>query len=141
MRYDLSNDDFNDPQDDFFFGFPRNMFDMTRRGSNMRADVVDRGKTFEVSAELPGFKKDGIKLQYRDNTLTIQAEHENSREDKDDAGRVLRHERSYSNVNRSFYLPNVDRDNIEAHYDGGVLTIKLPKTDANENENNQIEIN
>ncbi|MCF6161703.1 MAG: Hsp20/alpha crystallin family protein [Furfurilactobacillus sp.] len=141
MRYDLRNDDFNDPQDDFFFGFPRNMFDMTRHGGSMRADVVEHDKDFEVSAELPGFKKDGIKLQYNNDTLTIQAEHENDREDKDDDGRVLRHERSYSNVNRSFYLPNVDRDNIEAHYDGGVLTIKLPKTDASEERNHDIEIN
>lgn len=141
MRYDLSNDNLTDPSDDFFLGFPRRLFDLQRRGSDMRTDVVEHDDNYQVSAELPGFKKDGIHLNYRRDTLSIQATHENNHEDKDEAGNVLRRERNYSNVSRSFYLPNVDRQQITANYDGGILKITLPKLTASSSDDDSIEIN
>ncbi|KRK46922.1 Hsp20/alpha crystallin family protein [Secundilactobacillus kimchicus] len=138
-RY-LANRNFDDLDPMNFFGglenFGRNFFS----DNSMKTDIKESDKDYEVSAELPGFKKDDIHLDYRDDTLRINGVHDLQRQDKDDDGRVLRQERSFSNVSRSFYLPGVDIDQVKATYDGGVLKLTLPKKATTKDDNHQISI-
>ncbi|MTV82835.1 Hsp20/alpha crystallin family protein [Secundilactobacillus folii] len=136
----LANRDYNElnPMNFFndFGNFGRQFFNT----DTMKTDIKETDKDYEVSAELPGFKKDGIHLDYRDDTLRINAVHNLDREDKDEKGHVLRQERSSSNITRSFYLPGVDKDNVKATYDGGILKLTLPKAIADKADSHHISI-
>ncbi|KRK98886.1 molecular chaperone (small heat shock protein) [Secundilactobacillus odoratitofui DSM 19909 = JCM 15043] len=134
----LANRNFNDLDPmNFFNDFGRKFF---TDDSSMKTDIKETDADYQVNAELPGFKKDGIHLDYRDNTLRINAVHNLEKEDKDEDGRVLRQERSSSNITRSFYLPGVDQDNIKATYDGGLLKLSLPKMTEDQKDSHHISI-
>jgi HSP20 family protein len=125
---ELRNTDLNDlvmdPMASFFNGLGQNLHTVNK----MKTDVIEHDKDFIVKAELPGFKKDDIDLDYRDDTLSIHAVHDLKKEMKDDQGKLVRQERTSSDVSRSFYLPNVTADQISAKYDGGILAVTLPKS-------------
>ncbi|UQS84600.1 Hsp20/alpha crystallin family protein [Apilactobacillus apisilvae] len=137
MANELRNDvfDFMNPMDGFFGNMNRN-FSNT---SKMKTDVVENDNNFEVNAELPGFKKNNIDLDYRNDTLSIHAVHDLNKDQKDKEGQLIRSERSSSNVSRAFYLPNVENDKISASYDGGILKITLPK-EAKDKTKHEINI-
>ena len=90
-------------------------------------DITDEGDHYKLTADLPGFSKDDIKIDIDDNTLTLSAERHSEHEDKDKKGKFLRCERSYGSYSRSFSLNGVDAEGIKAKYDNGVLTLNLPK--------------
>ena len=147
MSEDLMNpfnfdDDFddNDPMNNFFGNLGRDMFRSMPGMNQMRTDVSDDGKAFHVTAELPGFKKDHIHLDYRNNTLRIAAKHNLNKEAKNEKGHIIRRERSNSNVERAFRLPNVNFNKITASYDGGLLKVNLPKREAKKDGGHKINI-
>ncbi|NLR09230.1 MULTISPECIES: Hsp20/alpha crystallin family protein [Lactobacillaceae] len=120
------NFDFFDPMN--FFNEVGNLgHDMFNGDNEMKTDVVEHDKDYVVTAELPGFKKDDIHVDYRDNTLRITGKSEVSQAAKDDNGRILRQERRSQNVARSFYLPNIDLKQVKAGFTDGILTLTLPK--------------
>ena len=120
------NFDFFDPMN--FFNEVGNLGrDMFSGDGSMKTDVVEHDKDYVVTAEMPGFKKEDIHVDYRDDTLRISGKSEVNQSAKDDDGRILRQERSSQNVARSFYLPSIDLDNVQAKYVEGVLTLTLPK--------------
>lgn len=120
------NYDFFDPMN--FFNEVGNLGrDMFSSDSSMKTDVVEHDKDYVVTAELPGFKKDDIHVDYRDETLRISGKTEVNQSAKDDDGRILRQERRSQNVARSFYLPGIDLKNVKAAYADGILTLTLPK--------------
>ncbi|WP_125583430.1 Hsp20/alpha crystallin family protein [Levilactobacillus cerevisiae] len=120
------NFDFFDPTN--FFNEVGNLgHDMFNGDGSMKTDVVEHDKDYVVTAEMPGFKKDDIHVDYRDDTLRISGKSEVNQSTKDDDGRILRQERSSQNVARSFYLPSIDLKAVQAMYDAGVLTLTLPK--------------
>ncbi len=140
MANELSNvfDD-DDPMDDFFGNFGRSLFDSVASHNQMKTDVIEHKNDYQVNAELPGFKKNDIHMDYRNNTLRIHATHKLNKETKNQKGRVLRRERSDSDVSRAFYLPNVDLSKVSAAYDGGILKVTLPKV-TKDNDSHQINI-
>lgn len=89
-------------------------------------DVKEDEKNLMVTAELPGVDKKDLKIEVRDNILTVQGEKRSEkREDKDNYHCV---ERSYGGFMRRVMLPcEVDDTQAEASMDKGVLTLKLPK--------------
>jgi len=92
-----------------------------------RVDVVENKENFVVRAELPGMKKDEVKLTLENNVLTLSGEKRH--EEKRDENNYHLQETLYGKFERSFRLTdNVDRSNIAADYKDGVLTITLPKT-------------
>jgi len=93
----------------------------------MKTDVVEHDDDYTVTAELPGFDKDAITVTYAEHWLTIQAVAKTGLANRDDDGRVLRHERSNQALTRRFYFKDVVRQAIQAHYQGGLLTVTLPK--------------
>lgn len=142
MANELRNTDFDDfAPFDFYDNFGKNFFKSMTQGSSMKTDIRENEKDYEVSAELPGLKKENISLNYDNDTLTIEGKHNVNKEKKDEKGNLIRQERSFSNTPRQFYLPDIDRDKISASYDGGVLKITLPKSESKLESGKQIPIN
>ena len=118
-------DVFNEPffHDDFF----PTMSDFNTAGG-MRVDVKDNGDSFELTADLPGMKKEDVNLTYQNGYLTIAAVQQKENSEQDDKGNYIRRERHMGSVSRSFYIDNIDESKIDAEFKDGVLTVKLPKS-------------
>ena len=115
-----------------FFGDGLNHFD------NFKTDVIDKGDSYLLQAELPGFQKEEIKLDLDKETLRITAAHnEEKKENKDN---YVRQERRYQSYCRSFHIPGIKKESIEASYNNGVLEVTLPKDSLAIDEPKQIEI-
>lgn len=108
--------------------------------NGFKTDIKDIGSVYELSADLPGFKKEDINIDINNNTLTISAERKSEKEEKNDEGNYIRRERSYGSFSRSFDLSGIEAENIKAKYTDGVLTITLPKQDKQLQNNRKLEI-
>jgi len=96
-------------------------------GKAPAVDIVDRDKTYEITAELPGMDESNIDVKFADGTLTIKGEKRDEKEEKNKD--YFLSERSYGSFQRSFGVPDgIDADKIEANFKNGVLTVRLPKT-------------
>lgn len=94
--------------------------------TNMKMDVKETEKSYEIAVDLPGVDKKDIKLSIEDNMLTITAERQAMKKEEGDS--FKRMERFSGVASRSMSLPeNVDVDNIEASNENGVLHVKIPK--------------
>jgi HSP20 family protein len=128
-RYDPFND-----LDDIFKGlFVRPMrFDLdVAPQMRMKIDVTKADDTYTVKADIPGVKKEDIQVAVDGNEVTISGEIRKETEEKK-GEEVLRAERYYGKVSRSFTLPHdVDEGKVVAKYADGVLKVTLPlKTQA-----------
>jgi len=92
-------------------------------------DIVESEKDFTVKAELPGMKKEDIKINIENNILSIEGERKTESEEK---GKTFhRIERSYGQFYRAISLPkHVDDAKIKAEFNDGLLTITLPKAET-----------
>ena len=93
--------------------------------STFRTDVTDTGDAFVLDAELPGFKKEDIKIDVENDCLTISAERKVDEEEKQK--NFIKRERFYGSFSRSFDVSGVNVDGIEAAYNDGVLKLTMPK--------------
>jgi HSP20 family protein len=114
--------------DDFFRGFAlRPVFRAMDDEPQMRLDLTEDGKNFFVKAEIPGVKKEDIKVSVDGNQVSLSAEIKKETEEKEGA-KVIRSERYYGSIARSFTLDeNVDSSAASAKYEDGVLQLTLPK--------------
>ena len=104
-----------------------------------KIDVYEKDGFLNFDVEVPGFNKEDIKVTLQDNVLSITGERKEEKEEKDKKYYVC--ERSYGAFSRSFTLgDDVNKDNIDASYENGVLKIKLAKTEPVKPEVKQIEI-
>lgn len=102
-----------------------------------RVDVVDLDDKYEFAFELPGMKKEDVKIQVRDNAITISGEKVSEHEKKDRS--IHLSERRFGCFSRTFQLPaNVKAEEIEATFKDGILKVQLPK--AEEEKPKQIDI-
>ena len=93
---------------------------------SFKVDIAEDVKTIFIEADMPGIKKEDIKVSVEDDVLSISAERTQSEEEKKKG--FHRIERSWGSLCRSFTVgENVDADKIEATYENGVLKIKVPK--------------
>ncbi|HGY54182.1 MAG TPA: Hsp20/alpha crystallin family protein [Caldithrix abyssi] len=100
-------------------------------------DVEENDDEFVISAELPGMKRDDIKITFDNNMLNISGEKKAEKEMKEE--NFHRMERSYGKFSRTIPIPSgVKLDKIDAVYEDGVLTVHIPKTE--EAKPKQIEI-
>ncbi|MCS7313358.1 MAG: Hsp20/alpha crystallin family protein [Acidobacteria bacterium] len=89
-------------------------------------DVYENDKAYVVEVDLPGLKKEDVKVTLQNNVLTIQGERRLAREEK--GVDYHRQERFYGKFLRSFTLPEmVDADKVSAEFKDGVLRLTLPK--------------
>ena len=94
----------------------------------MRVDVSEKDNAYEVKADIPGVKKEDINVRIDGNVVQIDAEVNREKESKDKSGKVLRNERYWGNISRTFSLAqDVDDTKVIAKYTDGVLTLELPK--------------
>lgn len=94
----------------------------------MRIDVTEKDNAYEVKADIPGVKKEDINVRIDGNVVQIDAQVKREKETKGNGDKVLRSERYYGNVSRTFSLADdVDDSKAEARYADGVLTLALPK--------------
>jgi HSP20 family molecular chaperone IbpA len=99
--------------------------------SSFRTDVTDTGDAFVLDAELPGFKKDEIKLELNSGYLTISTEKNLEKDEKNQQGKILRQERYSGTMQRSFYVGgSITEEDIKAKYENGVLSLMIPKKEA-----------
>ena len=93
--------------------------------SAFRTDVTDTGDAFVLDAELPGFKKEDIKIDIENDCLTISAERKLDDEEKQK--NFIKRERFYGSYSRSFDVSGVNTDGIEASYHDDILKLTMPK--------------
>lgn len=99
-------------------------------------NVKETSQEFVVEVMAPGIKKDDIKIELNDTTLSISYEHQSEKTDKDESTKYRRKEFSYSSFKRSFIIDenSIDTDKIDAKFENGVLHIHLAKKQVTPSE-------
>ena len=123
--------DFKSLVDDFFRD---SLFSTFQEEHLIRADI----KEYILEAELPGFKKEDINIDIRDDVLTLSVE--SKKEIKEEKENYVRRERRYGAFKRSFYLDNVNNEGVKARYENGILTVILPKAEPAKPKTRSIKI-
>ena len=102
-----------------------------KHGKNMmKTDVKELDNGFEVDIDLPGFKKDEIRLQLENGYLTVNAAKGLDKDEQDKKGRYVRRERYAGSMSRSFYVgEGIGQEEIKARYENGILKLSVPKKD------------
>ena len=132
----------NNSLSNFFDNFDRHFFGgmNTPDFTSFRTDIREDGDHYVLDADLPGFDREDIHLELQGDVLTITAQHNDEKEDKDEEGKYLCRERSTSSFTRSFDVSGIDTEKITAAYDKGVLTLSLPKQTEEVPASRRIEI-
>lgn len=109
--------------------------------SGFRTDVMEKDGNYQLEAELPGFNKEDIHIDLKDDVLTISASHNEEKSEEDKETRYIRKERHTASYSRSFRVANVLPEDIKARYENGVLEVTFPKREAlPEKETHKIEV-
>lgn len=164
----LFNDSFVQDLFDEMFGTPykseKAKAALPRIGNTL-TDIQEFGDRFELDMDLPGYDKKDIHVELKDGYLTVRAEHEEEKEEKEtpeaevseeaeeepgtevdteekkEVGRYIRRERYYGKVQRSFYVGDrVTQDDIKAAFTNGVLKVTVPKLPEKVSEGQTITI-
>ncbi|MGD0887505.1 MAG: Hsp20/alpha crystallin family protein [Thermodesulfovibrionales bacterium] len=91
-------------------------------------DVYEEGNELIFKADMPGVTKEDLKVDIAGDYLTISGE--KKKEEKIERKNYYRFERSHGSFSRRFELPaGVDTDKVKAHFEGGVLEVRIPKTE------------
>ena len=97
-------------------------------GNLMKTDLKEREGEYELSVDLPGFKKDQIKLQLQNGYLTISVAKGLDEQEKDKQGRIVHQERYTGAMARSYYIgEHLREEDVKARFEDGVLTLRFPK--------------
>ena len=131
-----------DPLEDLFRGFfvrPVDLNANQQQPPSIKMDVKEQGDDYLVHAELPGVKKEDIHVVVDGNQVSISAEIKQEKEVKE-GERVLRSERHFGKVSRSFQLgQEIDDAKAAAKFNEGVLELTLPKRAASPNKRLTVE--
>ena len=108
---------------------------------DVRVDVVEKEGIYKVRADLPGVKKENINVRIDGNVVQIDAETQDAKEFKEEGGKVVRSERYYGSVSRTFSLAeDVDESKATAKYSDGVLSLELPKKAPSSSASKRIKV-
>ena len=101
----------------------------------MKTDVRETKDSYEVDVDLPGFKKEEIKMELENGYLTISAAKGLDKDETDkETGKYIRRERYAGNLSRSFYIGDVKQEDVKAAFKNGILSISVPKEDKKAKE-------
>ena len=102
-----------------------------RAAQVMKTDVHEHDDKYELDIDLPGFKKDEIKLSLENGYLSVSAAKGLDKEEKDKKGKLIRQERYAGAMQRSFYVGDaVKQEDVKAKFEDGVLKLSIPKNEA-----------
>jgi HSP20 family protein len=108
--------------------FSPTVFEAEAPQLKMRIDVTENDQGYAVKADIPGVKKEDINVSVDGNVVRIDAETKTEKETRGDGEKVLRSERYYGSISRSFSLAeDIDAAKVDAKYADGVLSLTLPK--------------
>lgn len=120
---DNSFDDFYNMMDGFFNDSLSNFGSF--RNDSFKIDIREKEGEYLIDAELPGVKKEEIKLDLNNSQLTISVTREEEKNDEN--SNYVHRERRFTSMQRSVYLRNIADEGIKAKFENGVLTISVPK--------------
>ena len=96
----------------------------------MKTDAKETDQGYELAMDLPGFKKEDVKMQLKEGVLNIEASTSTENDEKDENGKYIRRERFQGTCQRSFFVgEDVKQEDIKAKFDNGVLKIAIPKVE------------
>ncbi|WP_042875979.1 Hsp20/alpha crystallin family protein [Cupriavidus necator] len=122
-----------------FSGLDRWFGDFSSSRFQPRIDVVDDGTALRITAELPGMDREDLQTTIEDGALVLRGE--KKQDIRSEENGCYRLERAYGAFMRSIPLPDgVDLDHVEAKFDRGVLTLRLPKTGASQSAVRKIDV-
>lgn len=106
-------------------------FDTDVQPLKMRIDVTENDAGYAVKADIPGVKKEDISVRIDGNVVQIDAHAQREKDEKSSGDKVLRSERYYGTISRTFSLADdIDEDKVQAKYADGVLSLQLPRRAA-----------
>lgn len=119
--FDLFDDMFNDP-------FFTRSYEPVTTTHIMKSDIQENEKGYLLDIELPGYNKEDVQAELKDGYLTITANHEENKDEKDKNGKYIRKERYTGTCKRSFYVGDqVHQEDIKAAFQNGILRLAIPK--------------
>lgn len=102
-------------------------------------DLADKGDTLVLRSEMPGVKKDDIKISVGEDEITVSGKVQRSKEEKDE--NYYYSERAYNSWQRTIPLPaRVKSDKAKAKYEDGILEVTLPKTEEEKEKKKEIKV-
>lgn len=113
---------------DDFFGFPEaGNTGSYRQSQLMKTDIFQTKEGFEVTMDLPGYKKEDVKAELKDGYLVVTASTGSNRDEKDEEGKYIRRERYSGSCSRSFYVgKDLTQEDIKAKFEHGTLKLTIP---------------
>lgn len=100
-------------------------FGVTSNNNDMKCDIYEKEDAYHIELDIPGFDKNDINIECDNGYLTVSATKE--QENKEEKKNYIRRERSYGKYQRSFYIGDVETDNVKAEFKHGTLKIIVPK--------------
>ena len=111
-----------------------------RKTSIMSTDIIEKENGYELQIDLPGVKKEDIKIEMNKNLINISVSISKSSDEENK--KYIRKERFTGEIKRSFNIgEDIDEDNINASFENGILYLNLPKKEENDSNKKFIEIN
>ncbi len=119
--------------------FMNDLFDdfavpMLPKENHMKCDIYEKDGKYHIEMDVPGYNKEDIKIEAQKDSLVITAEKNEEKNEEDKKKRYIHRERRYGKYQRSFYLEDLDSENIDASFNNGVLKITIPKKEEKENK-------
>lgn len=127
---------------DFFKGV-HNFNDFWEKGflpetGSFRADLKETDSAFILEAEMPGFKKENITVEWENGRLLVSAKQEE--ETKEEKENFIKRERYYGELSRRFRVEGIKENEITAEYKEGILKVTMPKTEPTTDTKTKINI-
>ena len=117
-----------------YFGDIFDDFMQVRKEEQMKCDIYEKDGDYHIEMDVPGFDKKEIKVEAKNDYLTITAEKDSEVNEEDNNKNYIHRERRYGKYQRSFYLQDLDNEKVSASFNNGVLKIVVPKKDENEDK-------
>ncbi|MCH5264367.1 MAG: Hsp20/alpha crystallin family protein [Lachnospiraceae bacterium] len=128
LRPSIFRSNFMDNVFDDFFQNPFWSDNRMSAAGAMNTDITESADGYQIEMDLPGFAKEDVKAELKDGCLTIEAVHNQEKEDRDQKDKVIRRERYRGVCRRSFYVgEQITEEDIQAKFKDGVLTLMVPK--------------
>ena len=114
------------------------MDDFSKKNVGMKMDIYEKDNKYVVEVDVPGYKKEDIKISCDNGYLTISAE--KKKEEKEDKKYIHRERTSIGRETRQVYVGDIDEESIKAEFKDGILVVTLNKEEKKP-EKKYIEIN